>query len=84
MEAYKINHSDYESYLKKGRSQKLELIWSDVLIQFSQQEHRREARTKGYGLEKTGLSRFRITVPHGSSQLLKELQKIGSEVRLAS
>ncbi|MFW5702903.1 MAG: hypothetical protein ACOCXP_02965 [Candidatus Dojkabacteria bacterium] len=82
---YKIKKEEYRNYKKRtGVFNKLDLIWSDILVQLSDQA-RIEARSGWYELaesdkDQSGGIVLEIRVPQGSSQLLRELKNVGNRV----
>lgn len=88
---YKIDKNEYDNYKSKRSNvfNKLDLIWSDILVQLSDQA-RMEARTGWYELaeakdkdSRKGQPVLEIRVPNGSTQLLKELRSVGNRVMVA-
>lgn len=79
---YRASQADYEKYKQRMLDNKFELIWSDILIQLSS-DARREAKSSWYELvEVSEENVIEMQVPNASTQLRKELKKVGNRIQL--
>lgn len=81
-DAYKIKRSDFDAFVSRERGNKVELIWSDIVINLDE-KHRREAKEKGFSLTEAGKygkthTKFVLEIPGASKTLQKSLGRLNT------
>lgn len=78
---YKIKKQDYDQFTSRKTGNKVELIWSDILVSLDN-SLRKEAKQKGFMLAEKDKSknvvRFELDIPGASKPLAKTLKKFNT------